>query len=351
MKKKVRILSLDGGGIRGIVPASVLLYVEEYLQRKKPGTTIADHFDLIAGTSTGGILACIYLAPDDNDASKAKFSASEALDFYAKHGFSIFNASKNSNFKRLWGLKNATMYDEKNMENLLKEKFKNLRVSQLRKNCLITTYNMISKSSFFFSNNEDPNDREFYVHDVTRSTSAAPTYFTPAKIQNIAPNASNENDIKDMINLDGGVFANNPLMCAYAEARNTNFIERNNNKPSASSMYILSIGTGGGGFKLDNKEKSNKWNLLNWAKSIPDIMMDGSVDTVDFQMNEIRSTFDDNQSGDYMRVDVPKANRVYDSDMSNASKENIDKLLLAGKKTIEHAQGNGLDKFLDGLID
>ena len=56
---------------------------------------------LIAGTSTGGILACIYLAPDDNDASKAKFSASEALDFYAKHGFNIFNASKNSNFKRL----------------------------------------------------------------------------------------------------------------------------------------------------------------------------------------------------------------------------------------------------------
>ncbi len=59
-QKKVRILSLDGGGIRGIIPATIIQYAEAYLQKKRPGTTIADHFDFIAGTSTGGILTGIY---------------------------------------------------------------------------------------------------------------------------------------------------------------------------------------------------------------------------------------------------------------------------------------------------
>ena len=93
-KKKVRILSLDGGGIRGIIPATIIQYAEAYLQKKRPGTTIADHFDFIAGTSTGGILTGIYLAPQKEDNTKAKFSATEALKFYVDNGYDIFNASK-----------------------------------------------------------------------------------------------------------------------------------------------------------------------------------------------------------------------------------------------------------------
>lgn len=351
MKKKVRVLSLDGGGIRGIIPATIIKYIEEYLQAKVPGSTISDHFDLIAGTSTGGILSGIYLTPQDGDKTKAKFSASDALDFYVNEGHSIFNASKNSSWKRLWGLRNATTFSPKYLENLLKEKFGTLLMSELMKPCLITTYNMNSKSSFFFTSTEDTAKREFYLHDVLRSTSAAPTYFPPAKIKNIATHTRRDKKSENMINLDGGVFANNPTMCAYAEARNTNFDDRDNNEPSASSMYILSLGTGGGGFKLSNKEKSSKWGLLKWAKSIPEIMMDASIDTVAFQMHELYQTLDPSSLGYYMRIDTPENDRNYSSDMSNASKENIDDLLMAGKKTLDHAKANGLDKFLDGLLD
>lgn len=350
-KKKVRILSLDGGGIRGVIPATVIKYVEEYLQKKVPGTTISDHFDFIAGTSTGGILTSIYLTPQASDKTKAKFSAADALDFYVKEGYTIFNASKNSNLKRLWGLRNATAFSPQNLENLLQEKFGDLKLSELMKPCLITTYNMNSKSSFFFTSTEDSTKREYYVRDVLRSTSAAPTYFPPAKIKNIAAQKLKGLGSDNMINIDGGVFANNPTMCAYAEVRNTNFSDRGNNEPSASSMYILSIGTGGGGFELKGKEKSNTWNLLKWAKSIPEIMMDGSVDTVAFQMNEIYQTLDLDSLGTYMRIDTPQNDRKYSSDMSNASSENINSLLKAGEKTLEHAKANGLDKFLDGLLD
>jgi patatin-like phospholipase/acyl hydrolase len=347
-KKKVRILSIDGGGIRGIIPATIIKYAEEYLQKKAPGTTISDHFDFIAGTSTGGILTGIYLTPQNENKNKSKYSASDAFDFYVKEGYSIFNASKVSGWKRLWGLRNATKFSPKNLEKLLQEKFGDLLLSELMKPCLITTYNMNSKSAFFFTSTEETAKREFLVRDVLRSTSAAPTYFPPAKIKNISPG---NQKLANMINLDGGVFANNPTMCAYAEARNTNFKERDNHEPSASDMYILSIGTGGGGFKIENKENSNNWSLLKWAKMIPDIMMDGSIDTVAFQMNEIYQTLEPTHSGNYLRIDTPEIDRNYSADMSNASPENIKDLIKAGEKTLKHAKSNGqLDTFLDGLL-
>ena len=189
MEKKVRILSLDGGGIRGIIPATIVNYAEEYLQKKAPGTSIADHFDFIAGTSTGGILTCLYLAPQDEDKGKAKYTAAEALKFYVDEGYTIFNASKQKNWKRLWGLRDATAFSAKNIERLFKENFGDTLLSELIKPCLITTYDMNSKSAFFFTSREDTREKEFYVRDVTRSTSAAPTYFPPAKIKNRASGA------------------------------------------------------------------------------------------------------------------------------------------------------------------
>jgi uncharacterized protein len=348
--KKIRILSLDGGGIRGIIPATVVNYIEKYFQKTHPNTTIADHFDLIAGTSTGGILTGIYLTPDDNNKTRAKFSAEEALNFYVKEGYKIFNASKNPEWKRLWGLLNATKFNPKYLENLLEEKFKNRTIKEFLKPCLITTYNMENKNSFFFSSLENPMKRNYLIRDVLRSTSAAPTYFPPAKIKNIAPDSSKEESNNEMINIDGGVFANNPTMCAYAEARNINFRDLGINEPTAKDMQILSIGTGGGGFSLKNKEKSNNWNLLKWAKTIPEIMMDGSLDTVSYQINEIFQTLDSDCKKQYLRIDTPIEDRNYSSDMSNASKENINALIKAGNKTLEHAIKNGLNNFLDQLI-
>ena len=350
-KKKVRILSLDGGGMRGIIPATIIRYAEEYLQKKATGTTIADHFDLIAGTSTGGILTGLYLTPQDENKKKAKYSASDAFNFYVKHGNAIFNASKISGLKRLWGLRSAVKFNPKNLERLLQKKFGDLKISQLIKPCLIPTYNMVDKSSFFFTSREDVTKREFFVRDILRSTSAAPTYFPPAKIKNIAADLQKGSQKSHMINLDGGVFANNPTMCAYAEARNINFTERANQEPSASNMHILSIGTGGGSFKISQKEKSNRWSLLKWAKIIPQIMMDGSIDTVAFQMNEIFQTLATKNQNSYLRIDTPEEDRMYSSDMSNASPENIKNLIKAGEKTLEHAKSKGLDKFLDILLD
>lgn len=96
--QKIKVLSIDGGGIRGIIPGTILTYVEKQLQTrsKNPGAKLADYFDLIAGTSTGGILTCCYLVPDEN--GKSKYSADFALDIYLNEGPQIFKVSKSEQY-------------------------------------------------------------------------------------------------------------------------------------------------------------------------------------------------------------------------------------------------------------
>ncbi len=351
--KKIRILSLDGGGMRGIIPATVLEYVENKIIEitENPNARIADYFDLVAGTSTGGILSAFYLTPSKTlfkEDPISKFKASEALNFYSKEGYKIFNASKKFGWFGLRRLFNASQYSPKELEKILHREFQHLHLKELLKPCIITTYNLQNKNSFFFSSREPMHkDREFYVKDVLRSTSAAPTYFPPAFIENLATE-------KQMINIDGGVFANNPTMCAYSEARATDFDDIS--FPSAKDMLILSIGTGGGQFNLPNVEKSANWGILPWATSIPNIMMDGSIDTVDYQMKNIFDTLNQQDKFNYKRIDVPKNKRTYSSDMADASPANVAALKKAGREALKDAQAKkenaySLDEFIQQLID
>ena len=90
-----KILSIDGGGIRGIIPGMILVALEDKLKResKNPDAAIVDYFDFFAGTSTGGILTCLLLCPSDTDPLRPRFSAREALDLYLQHGNEIFKMS------------------------------------------------------------------------------------------------------------------------------------------------------------------------------------------------------------------------------------------------------------------
>lgn len=360
--KKVRILSLDGGGIRGIIPATIVEYIEEQLKikSKNPNARIADYFDMIVGTSTGGLLTCFYLKPNpDGAVPSTQYPASKALSVYADEGIDIFNNSKYFSwfgFRQLW---NATQYNPAYLEKTLQNYFKvtdengkevDIMLDKMVKPCTLTTYNMNEKSSSFLrstdaARKDDP--RSYKAWEALRSTSAAPTYFPPAEIHNYAKPVTSENTL---YNLDGGVFANNPTMCAYAEARNTKFPERGIDYPSASNMHILSIGTGGGNFALKPMKTSGRWGILKWAKATPDIMMDGSIDTTDYQMLQIFETLEEKHRNSYLRIDVPQGDRKYAGDMADASKENIDKLLIAGKKTLEFYKEK-LDHFIDYLVE
>lgn len=361
VEKKVRILSLDGGGIRGIIPATIIKYIEDQLiiKSKNKDARIADYFDMVVGTSTGGMLTCFYLKPNPNATGPStQYGAEEALNLYVKKGVDIFNNSKHFAWFGLRQLWNATQYNpaflEKTLQEYFKEKDENgnevdMMLHKMYKPCTVTTYNMNEKSSSFLrSTDHDRKDgsRMYKVWEALRSTSAAPTYFPPAKIYNYAKPIKADNIL---YNLDGGVFANNPAICAYSEARNMKFPERGVEYPSACQMQILSIGTGGGNFELEPMKSSGSWGIIKWAKSTPNIMMDGSIDTTDYQLRQIFQTLEEQHQHSYLRVDVEVDDRIYAADMADASKENIDKLVIAGQKTVSFYKKR-LDKFIDDLI-
>lgn len=363
-RKKVRILSLDGGGIRGVIPATVMLYVEQEIikRTKDPNARIADYFDMIVGTSTGGILACYYLTPSPSEQGPmSKYTAEQALSIYASRGGEIFNEAKKSTWGGLRQLFNATRFSPKNIEKIFKEVFGDMQLQELVKPCIVTTYNMHTGESVFFNSRESADKKEkrrYLVRDVVRSTSAAPTYFPPAQISNLATN-------EKMVNIDGGVFANNPSMCAFVEANTTSFPQLDLHEPTAKDILLLSIGTGSLPLKFAKPTSTaGTWGVIGWAKSIPEIMMDGGLDTVNYQMEQLFSSLmNEEDRKNYKRVNIPQSmrkdaamgNPPYNSDMSDASPENIERLKIAGKKALEEANKpkNGemtLDQFIDAII-
>lgn len=362
-EKKVRILSLDGGGIRGIIPATVVQYIEEQIQikTKNENARVADYFDMIVGTSTGGLLTGFYLKPNQNPTPGGPISdykAEDALKLYTNRGYDIFNKSKKKAYA-IRQLVNATKYDPTVLEEILRSHFqvsdekggkRDMMMHELLLPCTVTTYNMNNRSSLFLRSTDDERGdgpRHYKVWEALRSTSAAPTYFPPAAIYNYAKPVTDKNKL---YNLDGGVFANNPTMCAYAEARNMTFPERGiNEPPTAKQMLILSIGTGGGNFALDGYQKASKWGVISWAKSIPNIMMDGSIDTTNYQMRQIYTTLNKEHHDSYLRVDVLPKDRKYEADMADASDSNIEDLKKAGQKTVEEYKQH-LDHFIDRII-
>lgn len=324
---KARLLSLDGGGIRGIVTAQILTALETQLNhqytlkyQKAPDRPlrIAQYFDLLSGTSTGGILACLLLVPDPEVPGYPKYSAAEAVKLYFEHGRTIFSKSTPGRFplgSTFFGSKYTNTY----IENLMKQYFGDLRMSQLLKPCLITSYDIEKRRAVFFTQHDAINKgpmHDFLVSDVVRSTSAAPTYFPPAQAK------STEGLVYHTI--DGGLFANNPTMCAVIESLKL-FGGGNGQLLNPSDMLVVSIGTG----QIDKQYKYDKavgWGVVNWISPIIDIMMSAVSETVDYQLKKLYEAIDKREN--YYRI-MPDLYTA-DSEMDNTKMDNLEALRQAG---------------------
>jgi patatin-like phospholipase/acyl hydrolase len=252
-----RILSLDGGGIRGVIEASLLGRLELW----NPG--FLSTIDLIAGTSTGGILA-IGLA--------AGMTPAELADLYVEHGAEIFaDAQVNVTQPR---------YSNAHLLRLLRQHIGDRTLGSLRHRVLISSFDLDNQDRFagiappgsrrtwkakFFHNypNPDSDSHELAV-DVALRTSAAPTYFP----------------IVDGF-IDGGVVANNPSMCALAQALDPN---RGAGR-SLADVRILSLGTGQNQTFIETDDTD--WGLAQWMPHLVGMLMDGSMDLANYQCTQI----------------------------------------------------------------
>ncbi len=335
--KLTRILSIDGGGIRGIIPGQIIVTLEEKLKIKvgNQDARIADYFDLIAGTSTGGILTCAYLCPDLSKPEtpfRPKFTAQEVVNLYLERGGEIFNIPLKHQIRTASGTIDEK-YPVKGLEDALQDYFGETKLSQLLKPCLISSYDIKRRQAHFFTQHDAIKKEgwNFYIKDVSKATSSAPTYFECSNIKSMT-------NISYPI-IDGGVFVNNPALCAYAEVHNKY-------KVTAKNMAILSIGTGYVK-KAYNYNQAKNWGKISWVKPLISIMMSGVSEVVDYQLKQIYSAV--GAPKQYLRINIEFPIGV-SSDMDDASQENLNALKELGTETAQKFD-NQLDEFVNLLVE
>ena len=265
------ILSIDGGGIRGAIPAVVLREIEE--RAKAP---ICELFDVIAGTSTGGILALGLTCP--SEAGGPKYSAAELLGMYEEEGGAIFRGRFLAGVRQVFGPK----YRSHGRRRVLEKRFGRTLLSEALREVIVTAYDLEARKPVFFrradarGENKDRVERDFRMSEVAMATSAAPTYFKPVKL----PDPANEG--KPMALVDGGVFANNPGMCG--------FVDRAAVHGQPDDVLMISLGTG----RLTRRIpfwRARQWGLFGWGRHIINVVFDGVTESVEYELEQVLSDF------------------------------------------------------------
>ncbi|OGO84195.1 MAG: hypothetical protein A2Y24_06590 [Clostridiales bacterium GWE2_32_10] len=287
---KVNILSIDGGGIRGIIPAIILDYIY-----KKTRTPIHRLFKYIAGTSTGGIIALGLTKA--NYLGKHEYIPEDMVSLYEKEGEKIFKPKNQlDNIINILGEK----HNIKDLNNVTRSYFKQAYLSQALTNVIIPSYDIKNGKPYFFKTDKAREDEkeDFLISDICCATAAAPTYFEPYAIGN-------------NVYIDGGIFANNPSMCALAEVLKKD--------KEVENILLISIGTGE--FIKEYKyEEVKNWGMLNWVRPVIDTSINGNAQTVDYQMTQILNKGNRN----YYRFEAKIDKSL--SHMDNASDANIKEL-------------------------
>ena len=235
--------------------------------------------------------------------------------------------------KSLWGLFNEK-YPAYKIEGILNEYFEETRLSQLVKPCLITAYDIENRDEVFFNTTDiKKNGNDYLIKDIARATSAAPTYFEVANIKDIKGYSTSL--------IDGGVFANNPSMCALVE------ITKFKPVPRLDEIFILSIGTGKD-VKNEKKysyKKAKNWGLGSWVKPLIDIMMSANSETVNYQLKKIFANTGSSKHFFRLQTELIKA----DPSMDNATDQNI-KALVEDAEFFISKNKQKLDKIAELLI-
>lgn len=347
--RRIAILSIDGGGIRGIIPAQVLLALEKKLRERVRGSNLIDFFDFFAGTSTGGLITAALLCPE-NDTKQPKYQVSDVCDLYENQGPAIFKKDAFS-IVDISALHNEK-YSREGLEKVLNDRFKHTELKDLVKPCLITGYDIYRRQAILFRQHKalERQAHNFMVKDVCIATSAAPTYFEPALIENL--------EGAQFQVVDGGVVLNNPALSAYSEIRKAAI--KSDAKAAAKSgkkqepldeglraedMFILSLGTGSIK-KQYLHEQIKDWGAVQWAKPIIDILMSGSSEVTDYFTGKMFQTTSFSDS--YVRLDTSDFFGASD-EMDLAEANNISKLAQAGRH-LAFQNDARLDKIADYLV-
>jgi patatin-like phospholipase/acyl hydrolase len=257
---RFRILSLDGGGIRGLITSMLLIR----LNREKGLEGWLEHADLLAGTSTGALIALLLAKGPGLE---------EILALYHDTSRDIFDDSWLDNVKDVGTLLGA-QYHSSGLKRHLQRMLGKARLRDLKQRVLITAFDLDNehpnpekrrwKPKLFHNFPGADSDGAMLAWKVGLYTCAAPTYF---------PSVDGF--------VDGGVFANNPSMCALAQTQDA----RIGRTAALDDVALFSLGTGSSLIYV--KGSKHDWGYAQWAQALLGVMFDGTIGIADYQCRQL----------------------------------------------------------------
>jgi len=290
----VKVLAIDGGGIRGIVPARVLAELE-----RRCGRRTGELFDLVAGTSTGAIIACALTRPEP-------LAAERIARIYHDEGPRIFDRSLLKRIASADGYLDER-YESDGLLESLRRHLGNARLADATPPVLITAYDLERRRALLLGAGHDVS-----MVDAAHASSAAPSYFEPARVDGLTL-------------VDGGVFATNPAMCAYAQL-------------DGGADLVVSLGCGEHTRRMPYEEVRD-WGRLEWARPVLDVVFDGTSDAVDIQLESLLGA-------DYVRLQTPLDEAS--DDLDDVTPENLAALDREAERLIA-ARDQELDRLCERL--
>ncbi|HRP01174.1 MAG TPA: CBASS cGAMP-activated phospholipase [Candidatus Kapabacteria bacterium] len=260
MGKTFKILSIDGGGIKGLYSARILQEFEEI-----SGLKVKDCFNMICGTSTGGIIAL---------ALSIGKSASEIVNFYKKYGEIIFPCKNKLSYFLSFFFKQLLIggkYNDKGLYLALNDVFGSYRIQDSETFLCIPSYNLnLGRPRVFKKDHHNLNlDNNYSMVNVALATSAAPTYFPIA-------------DFDNQYFVDGGVWANNPALCGYIEAKKY-FLNDEDGFDKIELLSVSSITTKSGWERSKIRHRS----ILFWSNKLFELPMNSQSHFTDYFLQNL----------------------------------------------------------------
>ena len=314
-KEKKIILSIDGGGIRGLIPAIVLDELEKKLSKEfKSDIRISDFIDFYAGTSTGSIVSLGLARPDQVNQYRSMYKAEVLVNLYKEEGKKIFG-------QEWWREARSYLlckHPNKVLEALLTERFQNTLINQSIRNVdvFVPAYNLTQNKPYFFdSQDARSKDVKFKMRDVTQASSSAPTYLPATEIKETGCQ-----EVDDNYFVDGGVFMNNPALASYMKAKKFFPDQR---------LVLISIGTGEEKNPLPVDTLKNAGKLM-WAPHFPNVAMGGESDS----SHQLLLLNNDSKNLTYYRLQPELEKAVLD----DVSEKSIQALIKTAKDLTKTAE-------------
>lgn len=300
--QKFRILSIDGGGAKGLAPIIVLEHLE-----KVTGKRIHELFDLIAGTSVGAILATRLTIPSALHNGKSEYTATQVREKSIEANASMFKRNRWSIF--------GSKYIGESKRASIEAMTKNYKITDLVTDIIVPSYDTLEGISYYFRSKcavKNPKCN-YNLTDVCDASSAAPTYFPPVYVEG----HDSKSDYLGRNFVDGALVTNSPVMVAISHAIKDYGVDIND-------IVVLSLGTGKHN-KYNSKQDVNNWGLIDWARNLPGIFISSAAESNNYQAEHIL------KRGQFLRLDFNIIDPARDS-IDDISEEAINFLTKKGNE-------------------